>query len=72
MPGGHSPFLHVEGNGFRKLMERVARKLRLFSADTVARREVLIDEALQQHLTLELLPLSLVHSALEDHRCPTG
>jgi len=64
------PFRLVEGAGFLKFIESFAPKVRLCSADTVAREAVLIDEALQRIVTRELLPRSLGHSALEDVAIP--
>lgn len=66
------PFRIVECDGFKMFMSLVVPRLRLCSADIVARSAVLIDEALQLILTREYLPRSLGHSGLEDVTIPAA
>ena len=64
------PFLAVEGEGFVDFMKVVSPRLKLPSADTVARNAVLIDEALQKRLTHDILPRQLGHTSLDDVNVP--
>ena len=64
------PFYMVEGKGFTKFLSVVAPRLKLCSANTVARAAVLIDEALQNVLTKSVLPMALGHTDLEEVDVP--
>lgn len=61
------PFAMIEGEGLARFWERADLNShfdlkRLPSADTITRRAVLIDEALQLHLSTHLFPTELGHT----------
>jgi hypothetical protein len=70
------PFRTVEGLGFKALWDAGNLK-RLWgcvppSADTIARRAAVIDEALAEVMRLDFLPSSLGHTVAPDATVPSG